>query len=144
MDAHDRMFGEIAVRLELLTREQLAACRKAQTEGPKRSLAQTALALELMSEVEIEMVALQQRKVLERGREAREGQREAAGVVTHPERPSRNAASGASLRPQIDTRRPADRPSGQREAARPRAEGRPRALLDPLGPVTLDSRPPLE
>jgi twitching motility protein PilT len=140
MDAHDRMFGEIAVRLELLTREQLAACRKAQTEGPRRSLAQLALSLGLMSEAEIEMVALQQRKVLERRREVREGHREAAVAVTHPER---SARAGASLQP--DPRagardRPADRPSGQREAARPRVENRPRALLDPLAPVTLDSR----
>ncbi|HKP55749.1 MAG TPA: ATPase, T2SS/T4P/T4SS family [Polyangiales bacterium] len=145
MDAHDRMFGEIAVRLELLTRDQLAACRKAQAEAPRRSLAQMALALGFMSEAEIEMVALQQRKVLERRREAREGQREAAAVVTQPERPARSAAgAGASMRPQAEARvtsRPADRPSGQREAARPQRESRPRALLDPLGAVTLEPSP---
>jgi twitching motility protein PilT len=89
MDAHDRMFGEIAVRLELLTREQLGACRKAQLEsGGKHSLPQLALSLGMLSDAEIQLVTEQQRKVLERRREARDSQRD-SGAITHSERPSK-------------------------------------------------------
>lgn len=92
MDAHDRMFGEIAVRLELLTREQLGACRKAQAEsGGKRSLPELALSLGMLSDSEIHLVTEQQRKVLERRREARDNQRDSA-PVTHSERPSKQPA----------------------------------------------------
>ncbi|HKU41158.1 MAG TPA: hypothetical protein VJR89_23510, partial [Polyangiales bacterium] len=142
MDAHDRMFGEIAVRLELLTRDQLAACRKAQAESPKRGLAQLALSLGLMSEAEIEMVSLQQRKVMERRREARD-QRDA--VVTQPDRPSRSAA------PEVEAPRRESQPATARRQAdspkpsvAPRArEQRPRPPHDPLAPVLLESTPPV-
>lgn len=93
MDAHDRMFGEIAVRLELLTREQLGACRKAQAENEgKGNLPQLALALGMMSEAEIQLVADQQRKVLDRRREARE-----SASITHSERPTKAPIRGRTI-----------------------------------------------
>jgi twitching motility protein PilT len=93
MDAHDRMFGEIAVRLELLTREQLGACRKAQAESAgQRSLPQLALALGMLSDAEIQLVSDQQRKVLDRRREARD-----SASVTSPERPTKAPGRGRTI-----------------------------------------------
>ncbi len=132
MDAHDRMFGEIAVRLELLSREQLTACRKAQADGAgQRSLAQLALSLGLMSEAEINLVTQQQRKVIERRREARD-----AGGVTQPDRPPR-ARTESSER----TVKASSNPPGARES-RPHAkfETRPGRLRGTPPPVPPEAR----
>lgn len=143
MDAHDRMFGEIAVRLELLTREQLGACRKAQAESAdKRNLPELALSLGMMSEAEVHLVAEQQRKVLERRREARDSR---DGSVTHSERPNKPSvrgrtitasgtgggvvASGATAQA-LDTQHS---PSVRPQSARPRVSSPP--------PIPVDARP---
>ncbi|HET6334265.1 MAG TPA: ATPase, T2SS/T4P/T4SS family [Polyangiales bacterium] len=92
MDAHDRMFGEIAVRLELLTREQLGACRKAQADSAgKRSLPELALSLGMLSDAEIQLVSDQQRKVLDRRREARDS------ASMPPERPTKPPTRGRTI-----------------------------------------------
>jgi twitching motility protein PilT len=72
MHPQDRLFGEIAVQLELLTRSQCAECIRAQQTDPSgRSLGAIAMSLGLLSQEAADVVMQHQQRVLDRRREAR-------------------------------------------------------------------------
>jgi twitching motility protein PilT len=142
MDAHDRMFGEIAVRLELLSREQLVACRKAQAEGAgQHSLPQVALSLGIMSDAEVLLVAAQQRKVLERRREARD-----AAVGNGGDRPSRQSApprqrtTSDAVPTAAARQQAASQPPSRGSQPAPRPESRTRSSMSSPPPVPLEAK----
>lgn len=79
MDARDRLFGEIALRLQLLSREQVAACMKAQIdEYPGQPIGEVATALGFMARDDVELVLSHQQRVLERRRDAAQAPKPAA------------------------------------------------------------------
>ena len=58
MDPQDRLFGEIAVRLQLLTREQVGACIDAQrTVDASKRIGEVALGLGLISRDDATFIA---------------------------------------------------------------------------------------
>ena len=66
MHPQDRLFCEIAVQLELLTRDQVAECQRAQHgEGKGRNMATITTALGFLSQAEAETVLQHQQRVLE-------------------------------------------------------------------------------
>jgi twitching motility protein PilT len=100
MHPQDRLFGEIAVQLELLTRAQCAECMRAQQTDPSgRSLGAIAMSLGLLTQESADVVMQHQQRVLDRRREAR--------------------AAGRALREaeeRAQALRRADQPSAQRGA----------------------------
>ncbi|MFI5308104.1 MAG: PilT/PilU family type 4a pilus ATPase [Polyangiales bacterium] len=66
MDSNERLFVDIAVRLQLLTREQAASCEQQARRAPGKSIADTAVELGLMSKEEAGLVRVQQARVAER------------------------------------------------------------------------------
>ncbi|MDH5676956.1 MAG: PilT/PilU family type 4a pilus ATPase [Myxococcales bacterium] len=73
MDPNDRLFGEIAIRLQLLTREQVNACVQAQGGGQgARRIGEVACELGYISAGEAEMVLKHQRRIQERRRQSRD------------------------------------------------------------------------
>jgi twitching motility protein PilT len=96
-----------------------------------------------MSESEVLLVSDQQRKVLERRREARESQRESTASITHSERPSKQApvrgrtitaagTGGAAVASALPAR---DSQPG------PRPESRTRPAVSSPPPIPADARP---
>ena len=94
MHPQDRLFCEIAVQLNLLTREQVARCMQMQQrEAPGKTIATLATQLGLLDQGAVDRVMHQQQRVLERRREAREASRKqreaesraAAGLPPAPE-----------------------------------------------------------
>lgn len=76
MHPQDRLFCEIAIQLQLLTRQQATSCMQAQDrEGVGQSVATVAMALGFMDQAAVDAVVHQQQRVLERRREAREASR---------------------------------------------------------------------
>ncbi|MET0389066.1 MAG: ATPase, T2SS/T4P/T4SS family [Polyangiales bacterium] len=76
MHAQDRLFCEIAVQLNLLTREQVTRCMQAQQrEEAGKNIATLAVQLGFMHHAAVENVMQQQQRLLERRREAREASR---------------------------------------------------------------------
>lgn len=112
MHPQDRLFCEIAVQLNLLTREQVTRCLQAQQREASKNIAQLAVSLGLMNQVAVENVMQQQSRLLERRREARNAslvQREAESRLAgsqpiKPGEPSRPMSGGSG---------------GQHPAARP-------------------------
>jgi hypothetical protein len=90
MHPQDRLFCEIAVQLNLLTREQVARCLKAQQHDASKNVASLAVAQGFMNAAAVENVLQQQQRLLERRREARN-----ASVVQR-EAESRASAGGTS------------------------------------------------
>ena len=69
MNPQDRLFGEIAVRLKLLTRQQVAACLQDQAgQQTHRKLGEVALAMGFLSQQQMDMALEHQRRILERRR----------------------------------------------------------------------------
>ncbi|HEY2735007.1 MAG TPA: ATPase, T2SS/T4P/T4SS family [Polyangiales bacterium] len=121
MHPQDRLFCEIAVQLELLTRDQVAECLQTLERDPRgRNISNVATELSFMSRAEVDLVLAQQQRVLDRRREARaasKGQREAesradarprqppAATEPRPARPrpiappARGAIAGTGQRP---------------------------------------------
>jgi len=92
MDATDRLFGEIAVTLGHLSREQLAECIRTQYDSPSgTTLGQIALTLGFMQSHDVELVLSQQSKMADRRKS-----KARAGVVeidaTHGGAQTRNAS----------------------------------------------------
>ncbi|MET0385569.1 MAG: ATPase, T2SS/T4P/T4SS family, partial [Polyangiales bacterium] len=76
MHAQDRLFCEIAVQLNLLTREQVTRCMQAQQRDEAgKNIATLAVSLGFMNQAAVENVMQQQHRLLERRREAREASR---------------------------------------------------------------------
>ena len=76
MHPQDRLFCEIAVQLQLLTRQQATSCMQAQErEAVGQSVASIAMAFGYMDQVAVDTVLHQQQRVLDRRREAREASR---------------------------------------------------------------------
>ena len=76
MHPQDRLFCEIAVQLQLLTRQQATSCMQAQErEAVGQSVASIAMAFGYMDQVAVDSVLHQQQRVLDRRREAREASR---------------------------------------------------------------------
>lgn len=71
MHPQDRLFCEIAVQLNVLTREQVARCMKAQQREAGKNIASLAVSLGFMTQPAVENVMQQQQRLLERRREAR-------------------------------------------------------------------------
>ncbi len=82
MDSDDRLFGEIAVRLRLLTREQVATCIHAQAaDAASKRIGEIALGLGILSREHVALVLSHQARVLERRREATKGVRPPGAIV---------------------------------------------------------------
>ena len=100
MDPRDRLFGEIAVRLQLLTREQVNSCVKKQTGANAGRIGEIAVQLGFITAEEAELIGTHQQRILERRRAGRSpqpadpppraGAREEQRVAT----PDPRAASG--------------------------------------------------
>lgn len=103
MHPQDRLFCEIAVQLNLLTREQVTRCMQMQQrEAGGKTIAVLATSLGLMDQAAVDRVMHQQQRVLERRREARESSRK------QREAESRAAAGlPASAEPRESSRSPA-------------------------------------
>jgi twitching motility protein PilT len=72
MHPQDRLFCEIAVQLELLTRDQVVECQREQQGVAKgRNIAAITTAMGFLSQSEAELVLSHQQRVLDRRREAR-------------------------------------------------------------------------
>ena len=69
MHPQDRLFCEIAVQLNLLTREQVARCMQMQQrEAPGKTIATLATQRGLLDQGAVDRVMHQQQRVLERRR----------------------------------------------------------------------------
>src|SRR5262249_28228138 len=66
MDAKDRVFTELALRLQLLTRDQIAICAKQRARTEAGSFAELAVELGFMSEDEVALVRTQEARMQER------------------------------------------------------------------------------
>jgi twitching motility protein PilT len=97
MHPQDRLFCEIAVQLELLTRDQVSECMQTLQRDPRgRNIGTIAISLNFMSQAEAEVVLTHQQRVLERRREARalsKGQRPEPPGTARPAAPARPAAA---------------------------------------------------
>jgi twitching motility protein PilT len=103
MHPQDRLFCEIAVQLELLTRDQVSECMQALQRDPRgRNIGAVAISLNFMSQAEADVVLTHQQRVLDRRREARalsKGQRYAeppgAARAAAPRGPAQRAGAPA-------------------------------------------------
>lgn len=116
MDATDRLFGEIAVTLGHLSREQLAECIRTQYDSPSgTTLGQIALTLGFMQSHDVELVLSQQSKMADRRKakaragvveiDATQGGAQARNAAVSSQSvpiqsPSRNQARAARTQPQ--------------------------------------------
>lgn len=130
MDATDRLFGEIAVTLGHLSREQLAECIRTQYDSPSgTTLGEIALTLGFMQSHDVELVLSQQGKMADR-RKAKAR----AGIVeidaTHGRAEARNASVSSQS---IPVQRP---PRNQARVARTQ----PQPAAQP--PIAATYRPP--
>lgn len=165
MHPQDRLFCEIAVQLQLLTRQQATSCMQAQErEAVGQSVASIALAFGYMDQQAIDTVLHQQQRVLERRREAREAsraQREvesraAAGLGNHgqgdemaaptqrPPAPRNPSMSGAA--PRRDSLGPGSHHRGSDPGPRYSGEwSEAQQTLDDSRDTrdTIDERPPM-
>jgi len=166
MHPQDRLFCEIAVQLNLLSREQVARCMQMQQrEAGGQTIAALATTLGFLDQAAVDRVMHQQQRVLERRREAREASRRkreaesraAAGLAPaaasqgEPARAAAPSSSGARVprareptptAPWVQDGQPASRLSGE-EAVPKGAELLDAAQLDSNEVrETLDVRPP--
>lgn len=116
MDASERLFGEIAVRMGVLTREQLASCIRQQGAGQeRRRIGQVAVAQGFATPHEVAAIREYQKKVLGRRREA----------MAKPDAvASGGAASGGNWRAGIEASAPQAVVAGRPRQAAPQAPAR--------------------
>lgn len=150
MHPQDRLFCEIAVQLNLLTREQVAACTEGQRRDARgRSVAALALSLGFITQTGVDSVMVQQQRVLDRRREARaasRAQREVesrAGTSKNRGREPTGEQTSQARAPRRDPTPTTPWVHGENRAARLRSQ--------PIGPKksddteevreTLDARP---
>ncbi|MDD9966308.1 MAG: PilT/PilU family type 4a pilus ATPase [Myxococcales bacterium] len=113
MDAHDRLLGEIAVQLALVTREQLSRCLHAQKCEPRpRDLGEIMVELKLLTREQLSLCVTQRTKVLKRRRKARQ----------RGDRDSVVEKRGARPDPRVDSKPPPKLPKA--EPMNPGARGR--------------------
>ncbi|HEX4352243.1 MAG TPA: hypothetical protein VHZ95_05000, partial [Polyangiales bacterium] len=149
MHPQDRLFCEIAVQLELLTRDQVAECLQTLERDPRgRNISNVATDLSFMSRAEVELVLAQQQRVLDRRREARaasKGQREAEaraaarprqdpGALPRPNRPAPRAPEAPPLRPPQPVGQRAAEPAAQRSFEPPAQRTTEAALQRSIDP----------
>ncbi len=103
MDAEERLFADIAVRLQLLTREQIGRCVQQTEHASGKRLGEIAVELGLISDDEVELVRAQQARVLERQRGAQHGSGPSAPEPRMPRPDPR--ADDAPTRPEPPARR---------------------------------------
>jgi twitching motility protein PilT len=125
MDQRDRLFAEIATRLELLTREQIATCaRQAETTGKR--IGEIAIELGYISHDEALLVLAQEARAMERARPGQRGAAPGAREERVQRNDPRSASSPAATQPKAA---PPPAPPASRQAGAKR--GPPRAWEAP-------------
>ena len=85
MDVQDRLFGEIAVRLRLMSREQVSMCiHHQQSEVEPRRIGEVATELGYMSDDQVALTLSHQTRILERRRQKQEGAKGEQGKADPP------------------------------------------------------------
>ena len=97
MDQRDRLFADIAARLELLTREQIATCARLAESTQGKRIGDVAIELGFINDKEAQLIRAQEARALERLRPGARGQAPAgAGGARIEERAARSDPRSAS------------------------------------------------